>query len=79
MSARSERTHPASAVGRSPHKTGDGDVLRVSGDECRPGILIHGAGAGRDKAYTEPSEWRNGLIARAAVAHFIVGRDDQPA
>ena len=45
----------------------------------RPGILIHGVGTGGDEALAEPSEWRNGLIARADVALGIVCQVDQPA
>jgi putative NADH-flavin reductase len=39
----------------------------------RPGVLTPGSATGRYKVLTEPSSWRNGLISRADVAHFIVG------
>lgn len=38
----------------------------------RPGILTNGPRAGRYKVLQEPSQWRNGIIARADVADFIV-------
>lgn len=44
----------------------------------RPGVLTPGAATGRYKILTEPGTWRNGLIARADVAHFIVGQIDRP-
>ena len=46
---------------------------------ARPGVLTAGAKTGRYKVLTEPSQWRNGMIARANVADFLVrqleGRD----
>lgn len=45
----------------------------------RPGVLTHGTATGRYKVLTEPSSWRNGLISRADVAHFIVGQLDRPS
>lgn len=42
----------------------------------RPGVLTHGARTGRYKVLDEPSQWRNGLIARADVAEFIVRQID---
>ena len=44
----------------------------------RPGVLTGGSAKGRYTVLTEPSSWRNGMIARADVAHFIVGQIDQP-
>ena len=44
----------------------------------RPGVLTPGGMTGRYKILTEPSSWRNGLISRADVAHFIVGQVDRP-
>lgn len=44
----------------------------------RPGVLTPGPATGRYKVLTEPSSWRNGLISRANVAHFIVGEIDRP-
>ncbi len=45
----------------------------------RPGILVPGSATGRYKILAEASAWRNGLISRADVAHFIVGEIDRPA
>ena len=39
---------------------------------ARPGVLLNGARIGRYKVLREPSEWRNGIIARANVADFLV-------
>ncbi|TGD61447.1 SDR family oxidoreductase [Tabrizicola sp. WMC-M-20] len=39
---------------------------------ARPGVLLNGARTGRYKVLREPSEWRNGIIARANVADFLV-------
>ena len=38
----------------------------------RPGILTSGAATGRYEILSTPSSWRNGLISRADVAHFLV-------
>lgn len=38
----------------------------------RPGVLTGGAATGRYQVLDEPSSWRNGMIPRADVAHFIV-------
>ncbi len=38
----------------------------------RPGVLTGGAATGRIRVLDEPSSWRNGLIARADVARFLV-------
>ncbi|MGU3668269.1 NAD(P)-dependent oxidoreductase [Methylobacterium sp. A49B] len=38
----------------------------------RPGVLTGGGATGRYRVLDVPSAWRNGLIARADVAHFIV-------
>lgn len=40
----------------------------------RPGVLTGGKATGRYRVLEEPSSWRNGLIARADVAHFIVAQ-----
>ena len=45
----------------------------------RPGVLTPGAATGRYKVLAEPSSWRNGLITRADVAHFIIGEIDRPS
>jgi putative NADH-flavin reductase len=39
---------------------------------ARPGVLTQGARTGRYKILSEPSQWRNGIIARADVAQFLV-------
>lgn len=38
----------------------------------RPGVLTGGAPTGKYRVLEEPSSWRNGMIARSDVAHFIV-------
>ena len=38
----------------------------------RPSVLLNGARTGRYKVLRDPSEWRNGIIARANVADFLV-------
>ncbi|GJE57367.1 NAD(P)H-binding protein [Methylobacterium sp. WL9] len=38
----------------------------------RPGVLTGGANTGRYQVLEQPSSWRNGRIARADVADFIV-------
>lgn len=45
----------------------------------RPGILTNGRRRGTYRVLTEPETWRNGLISRADVAHFVVGALDDPA
>ncbi|KQP55257.1 epimerase [Methylobacterium sp. Leaf399] len=45
----------------------------------RPGVLTPGSATGRYKVLSDPSSWRNGLISRADVAHFIVGQIDRPS
>ena len=44
----------------------------------RPGILLRGKATGIYRVLDQPSSWRNGLIARADVAHFIVGQIEGP-
>ena len=39
---------------------------------ARPGVLFNGAQTVRYKVLREPPEWRNGIIARANVADFLV-------
>ena len=39
---------------------------------ARPGVLIGGPRTGRYKVLADPSKWRNGIIARADVADFLV-------
>lgn len=40
----------------------------------RPGVLTNGARSECYKVLSSPKEWRNGIISRADVAHFIVGK-----
>ena len=40
----------------------------------RPGVLMNCPSNGNYKVLTRPSEWRNGIVARADVADFIVHR-----
>jgi uncharacterized protein YbjT (DUF2867 family) len=40
----------------------------------RPGVLTNFAASGNYKVLTSPGTWRNGVIARADVAEFIVKR-----
>ena len=39
---------------------------------ARPGVLTGGARTGRYQVLAEPSQWHNGMIARANVADFLV-------
>jgi putative NADH-flavin reductase len=39
---------------------------------ARPGFLTSNRRTGRYQVLTEPSTWRNGMIARADVAHFLI-------
>lgn len=45
----------------------------------RPGVLTPGSATGRYKVLSDPSSWRNGLISRADVAHFIVSEIGRPS
>jgi putative NADH-flavin reductase len=45
----------------------------------RPGVLTPGSATGRYRVLADRASWRNGLIARADVAHFIVGEIERPA
>ena len=38
----------------------------------RPGVLTGGPRTARYKVLEEPSQWRNGIISRSDVAHFLV-------
>lgn len=38
----------------------------------RPGMLTHASASGRYRVLVRPEEWRNGVIARADVAHFLI-------
>jgi hypothetical protein len=40
----------------------------------RPGVLTNAPASARYKVLTDPKSWRNGVIARADVADFIVAR-----
>jgi uncharacterized protein YbjT (DUF2867 family) len=39
---------------------------------ARPGFLTSNRMTGRYQVLTEPSTWRNGMISRADVAHFLI-------
>jgi putative NADH-flavin reductase len=39
---------------------------------ARPGFLTSNRMTGRYRVLTEPSTWRNGMISRADVAHFLI-------
>ena len=43
----------------------------------RPGVLTNGKFSGKYKVLSEPSEWRNGIISRDDVAHFIVSQIEE--
>jgi putative NADH-flavin reductase len=45
----------------------------------RPGVLTDGVRTGRYQALDQPSQWRNGIIARADVADFCVKQIGNPA
>lgn len=45
----------------------------------RPGVLTNGPKTGNYRVLKEPKSWRNGIISRADVAHYITGKiDEQP-
>lgn len=51
------------------------DMIRASGLDwtiARPGILNDNAMSGKYKVLVEPETWRQGIISRADVAHFLV-------
>jgi len=57
-------------------KTRQEALIRESGLDwtiARPVILTNGRSEGRYKVLTRPETWRNGLIPRAEVAHFLIG------
>jgi len=45
---------------------------------ARPVLLTNGPGRGRYEVLITPAEWRNGLIARADVADFLVREAAEP-
>lgn len=50
-------------------------LIRDSGLDwviARPGVLTNGRASGRYRVLARPAEWRNGIIARADVADFLV-------
>jgi putative NADH-flavin reductase len=50
-------------------------LIRESGLDwviARPGVLTNGRGTGRYRVLTRPEDWRNGIIARADVADFLI-------
>lgn len=51
------------------------DLIRGSGLDwtiARPGILNDNAMSGKYKVLVEPESWRQGIVSRADVAHFLV-------
>ncbi len=57
-------------------------LIRGSGLDwviVRPTILTNGARTGRYRVLVEPATWRNGLISRADVAHFLVREAAEPS
>ena len=44
----------------------------------RPGVLTGGSQTGKYQVLDQPSQWRNGRIARANVADFIIRQIDKP-
>lgn len=51
------------------------DLIRSSGLDwtiARPGILNDNAPSGKYKVLVDPDTWRQGIISRADVAHFLV-------
>jgi putative NADH-flavin reductase len=54
-------------------------LIRASGLDwtlVRPGVLTNGRASGRYRVLAEPAGWRNGIIARADVADFVVRQID---
>lgn len=50
-------------------------MIRASGLDwtiVRPGILNDNKMSGKYKVLVEPETWRQGIISRADVAHFLV-------
>lgn len=45
----------------------------------RPGILTNGRCRATYRVLATPEEWRNGLISRADVAHFVLSALEEPA
>ncbi len=75
-SARSSACRSASSSGRA-YDDKDAQEIRIrqSGLDwtlVRPGVLTGGPATGRYQVLDRPSAWKNGLIARADVAQFIV-------
>lgn len=55
------------------------ELIKESGLDwviARPGVLTNRPMSNDYKVLVEPSEWRNGLISRADVAHFLVEQID---
>ena len=50
----------------------DRQPLTSTGPLRGPGFLTSNRMTGRYQILTEPSTWRNGLISRADVAHFLI-------
>jgi putative NADH-flavin reductase len=45
----------------------------------RPGVLTSGRPTGRYKVLDQPSQWRNGIVARSDVADFMIKQISNPA
>lgn len=56
-------------------KTVQEEMIRASGLDwtiARPGILNDNAMSGKYKVLVDPATWRQGIVSRADVAHFLV-------
>lgn len=76
-----ERLGHAAILGR-PYADKDRQeaMIEASGLDwtiARPVILTKGARTGRVKVLREPAQWRNGLVARADVAAYLVDAVEQ--
>jgi len=60
-------------------KTMQERLIRDSGLDwtlVRPGVLTNGLATGHYRVLADPISWRNGIVSRADVAHFIVAQLD---
>lgn len=71
-----ERAGHRALLGRAyADKDRQEDMIRASGLDwtiVRPTILVDWPGTGRYEVLSDPARWRNGLMPRADVAHYIV-------
>lgn len=54
-------------------------LIRASGLDwtiARPGVLVNATCSGRYRVLEEPSQWHNGIVARADVADYLVRQVD---